>query len=115
MNPSDGLKPAFNGEGGNQLPKQDQSARSEALPNGIASRQHAEDLLKQVSAPRYVFNYTPMGVQASEVRSEHDKRLIEEAHAILQRLDRRRQDARDTFNMRVDGWGGEHTRPRRKM
>lgn len=115
MNPSDGLKPAFNGEGGNQSSKPDQSTPSEAPSDGIASRQHAEDLLKQVSAPRYVMEPTPMGYRAREVQTERDKQLIEEAHAIMERLEKLRSEAQNRFHFAHDGYRGEHLRPRHKM
>ncbi|MGD9693592.1 MAG: hypothetical protein AB7G17_07205 [Phycisphaerales bacterium] len=82
---------------------------------GLASKQRMEELYGKLSQPRLVFQRTPMGAITRQVRNEKDAKLLAEIERIRERLDRRRNRARDDFNRAHDGPDGDHLRPRRKM
>jgi hypothetical protein len=56
-----------------------------------------------------------VGAVTVQQRSENDNRIMDEVQAIRQRLESRRNCARDEFNMAHDGPEGAHLRPRMKM
>ncbi len=83
--------------------------QSATPPDGPVSKQMIADLEKQLSEPVVVFEPTPQGESIRrELRTENDQRIMAEIAEIRARLDKRRGNARDDFNMASDGWEGEH-------
>lgn len=68
-----------------------------------ASKQKIDELYKQLSEPRLVYDRTPMGSVTRQVRSDHDQHILKEIEEIRSRLERRRNNARDDFNRAHDG------------
>jgi hypothetical protein len=116
MNPSDSLKPAFNDRSAPEQ-KADQvklSAPQHDTP-GIASYERVEELLGQISKPRVVHDYTPLGTVVQMKTTENDQRIYDEVRDMLIRLEHRQRQALDAFKKANDTDRGEHLRPRQRM
>jgi hypothetical protein len=116
MNPSDSLRPTFN-----EHSAPEQKANQAELPApqhetlGIASYERVEELLGQISKPRVVHDYTPLGTVVQMKTTENDQRIFDEVRDMLMRLEHRQRQALDAFKKANDTDRGEHLRPRQKM
>lgn len=77
-------------------------------PPRLLTKQMMEDLKQQLSTPALVNEFTPEGSIVREVRAEHDQRIATQIAEIQHKLEQRRHEARDDFNMAHDGFKGAH-------
>lgn len=66
------------------------------------SKQQIEELTRKLSRPRIGAEFTPMSSVTTQVRTERDQSILKEIEAMRQRLESRRNAAKEAFHRAHD-------------